>query len=157
MGRVVGEMRGDAGEEVLEILAGQEVAVAQRRLAELGEQRVPRPLEMNAMAAIVLGVVTDIRGDDRHLLPAGSPDRRVINRYDGGIADGRVDGRIPGAVLGESSPVGRTAQQGVARIVHLFPLIHRLWTGEPVDKTQDVVAAADEHTISGMLVSRNKT
>ena len=37
---VVGVGRGDAGEQVLVAFAGQQIAVAQRVLAEIGQQRV---------------------------------------------------------------------------------------------------------------------
>ena len=51
MGLVVTVIRGDAGEEVLIALAGQQIAVIQRGAAEIREQRVARAVHFHLEAA----------------------------------------------------------------------------------------------------------
>ncbi|MCY1171627.1 hypothetical protein D9M73_117440 [compost metagenome] len=47
MGGVIGISRGHAHEQILEILAGQQIAVAQRFLAEIGQQRIARMVDLD--------------------------------------------------------------------------------------------------------------
>ena len=54
MSLVVGIIGGDASEQVLEGLAGHEVAVAERRLAEFGQERVAGPVDPNLAMAFKL-------------------------------------------------------------------------------------------------------
>ena len=51
MGGVVAVVAGDAGEQVLVALAGHQVAVVERGTAEIGQQRVPRPVHTDLVAA----------------------------------------------------------------------------------------------------------
>ena len=46
MGHIIGIGAGDAGEHVLEAFARHQIAVGQRRLAESGEQRVARTVQL---------------------------------------------------------------------------------------------------------------
>ena len=57
---VVGEVRRDAGEEVLIGLALQQIAVVEGRLAERRQLVVPRAVHANRDAAIVLEVIADL-------------------------------------------------------------------------------------------------
>src|SRR3546814_12244168 len=54
VGGVVGIMAGDAGEQVLVGLAGQQVTVVQRGLAEIGEEAVAAAVDVDAAAAFSL-------------------------------------------------------------------------------------------------------
>jgi hypothetical protein len=49
---IVGIGRGDADEQILEILARQQIAVAQRLLAEIGEQRVARMIDLERIGGL---------------------------------------------------------------------------------------------------------
>jgi hypothetical protein len=51
VGGIVGIGRGDAGEQVLVVLAGKQVAIVQRVLAEIGQQRVARRVGLDGEAA----------------------------------------------------------------------------------------------------------
>ena len=51
MRRIVAVIGGDAGEQVLEVLARHQIAVGQRRPAEIGQQRVARPVDLHLVMA----------------------------------------------------------------------------------------------------------
>ncbi len=65
MGRVVGEVRGDPGEEVLVGFARHQVAVGQRRLAEFGQLAVARAIDVDPDAALVLELVADLAATEQ--------------------------------------------------------------------------------------------
>ncbi len=64
---IVGIGRGDADEEILKLLAGQQIAVVQRLLAEIGEQRVARMIDLDRID------VAASLPSDRRARPACAP------------------------------------------------------------------------------------
>ena len=76
MALIVGIGRRDAGEQILVGFAGQQIAVAQRVLAEFGQKRV----------AVRVGFHVERAGIDRLAGPLGFGDRNVVGAY---IARGR--------------------------------------------------------------------
>ena len=49
MAGIVAVLAGNAGEQVLDVLAGQKIAVAQGRAAKLGQQGVARAVDVDLM------------------------------------------------------------------------------------------------------------
>jgi hypothetical protein len=119
VGRVVGEVGRDPGEEVLVGLAGHEIAVVERGHAELGQQGVARPVDVDPDAALVLELVANLLAAQD-----GVPRRGVPRR-------GAVRGRSFRAIIHSRR---RLAQVLLAlenrRPVHtLLPRYSHLWIG----------------------------
>ena len=76
MRRVVAEGARHAGEQVLVAFAGQQIAVVQRRLAEIRQQRVARPVHLDLEMTLELDRI------EHRDFPFKSPDRSMhVGRF----------------------------------------------------------------------------
>ena len=92
---VIGIGRGDAGEQVLEILAGQKIAVAQRVLAEFGQKRVAAVVGDDRIGLGIDGLARPWRGDEvvgRNIASSGEIHRAspLAFRFSGTVAKTRM-------------------------------------------------------------------
>ena len=76
---VVGIGRGDAGEQILIVFAGQQVAIAQRVLAEFGQQGIARLVGDDIEGAGIDGLAVALGDGHRHILVGNVAASRKIH------------------------------------------------------------------------------
>ena len=85
MGGVVAIVAGDPGEQVLVAFAGHQIAVVQRRPAEISQQRIPRAVHTHLMTTLHLNGIKHLRpllhrdSDDRHPAPAAPGRAHIVS------------------------------------------------------------------------------
>ena len=107
--RVVAVVAGDAGEQILIVLAGQQIAVVERGAAEIGQQAIAAAIHPHLMPALHLHCVEhgDLSCRGRvhvaavHVADPASPAGAVNHRtqHDGGCVSPPTQHGVSGAVL----------------------------------------------------------
>ncbi len=79
---VVAVARGNAGEQILEVFSRHQIAVGQRRAAEIGQQGIPRAVNPDLMMAPQLHCIEHVRTSWIRLSrPISVPDRPAVKLY----------------------------------------------------------------------------